>query len=229
MTKDGAQRNHKVIDKLARYKGDNLRALATVHLSEALLTSQNETTTDEHNHQWMDEKGWTLRAVYLQDKAGNIYSAVLNIANGKERKILYDINLIQKIDEKRGTAGGAVPSAVSGGARSTSHSSSEDRVTQTDAGSQELFSGSRGKNQQDFYSLEPDVEPDSGNATQVRSSILFDDSQSAPESYWWQIDYKGKRRGVEAADVAEAYRKVAKALGVDFKEAGGKGSACDYQ
>lgn len=119
----GAKNNHRVIDKLARNGGDNIRSLATVHLSEALLASQNETSTDEHSHQWMDENGWRYRTVYLQDMSGNIYIATLNIADGKNGRILYDINNIRKLDNsKREATGGVVPSAVSGGARSTSHS-----------------------------------------------------------------------------------------------------------
>lgn len=123
--------NHRVIDKLARNSGDNIRSLATVHLSEALLTSKNETSTDEHSHQWMDENGWRYRTVYLQDMSGNIFTATLNIANGRNGGILYDINNIRKVDNaKRETTGGVVPSAVSGGARSTSHSFSSDSSIQ---------------------------------------------------------------------------------------------------
>lgn len=126
-----AKNNHRVIDKLARNSGDNIRSLATVHLSEALLTSKNETSTDEHSHQWMDENGWRYRTVYLQDVSGNIFTATLNIANGRNGGILYDINNIRKVDNaKRETTGGVVPSAVSGGARSTSHSFSSDSSIQ---------------------------------------------------------------------------------------------------
>ncbi|MBQ7032913.1 MAG: hypothetical protein IJN25_04550 [Clostridia bacterium] len=106
--KDGTNNSHKVIDKLARYKGDNIRALATVHLSEALETSGNERSTNEHSHQWMDENGWIYRTAYFMDKKGAIYEATLNIADGKNRKILYDINKIKKIDD------GVVPSTTKG-------------------------------------------------------------------------------------------------------------------
>lgn len=112
--KDGAKNSHKVLDKLARYRGDNIRALATVHLPEALATSENETSTDEHSHQWMDEKGWIYRTAYLQDRAGNIYKATLNIANGRDRKILYDITNIRKIDTKKEATGGVVSSTDTG-------------------------------------------------------------------------------------------------------------------
>ncbi|MGN1122513.1 MAG: hypothetical protein ACI4RV_09110, partial [Eubacteriales bacterium] len=113
VTKDGATHNHKVIDKLARYKGNNIRALATVHLPETLTTSDYEKTIDENSHQWMDKDGWEYRKVYLQDKKGNIYEATLNIANSGSRKILYDINRITQIDTKKETSGGVVASVVS--------------------------------------------------------------------------------------------------------------------
>ena len=104
----------KVLGKLAQYRGDNIRALATVHLPEALATSENEASTDEHSHQWMDEKGWIYRTAYLQDRAGNIYKATLNIANGRDRKILYDITNIREIDTKKEATGGVVPSTNTG-------------------------------------------------------------------------------------------------------------------
>ena len=129
--KDGANNSHRVIDKLARYTGDNTRALAVVHISELLATSEHENTTDEHNHQWMDSKGWELRRTYIQDMAGNIYSATLNIARGNDRNILYDINNVRRID-KGSTAGGDVSSARRSGRDSlTSHNASSDgRIAQ---------------------------------------------------------------------------------------------------
>lgn len=131
--KDGANNSHRVIDKLARYKGDNTRALAVVHISELLGTSEHEKNTSEHNHQWMDSKGWELRRTYIQDMAGNIYSAILNIARGNDRNILYDINNVRRIDEGS-TAGGDVSSARQSGRDSlTSHNASSDtRVAQSD-------------------------------------------------------------------------------------------------
>ena len=139
--KDGAKNSHKVIDKLARSTGDNIRSLAVVHLDEALTTSRYENSTDEHNHQWMDENGWEHRKTYLQDRSGNIYEATLNIADGRDRKILYDINNIRLVDKAKSPdkhtaaeakageiTGGAVPSAVTGGARSTSRNFSENRI-----------------------------------------------------------------------------------------------------
>ena len=139
--KDGAKNSHKVIDKLARSTGDNIRSLAVVHLDEALTTSRYENSTDEHNHQWMDENGWEHRKTYLQDRSGNIYEATLNIADGRDRKILYDINNVRLVDKAKSPdkhtaaeakageiTGGAVPSAVTGGARSTSRNFFEKRI-----------------------------------------------------------------------------------------------------
>lgn len=122
--KDGANNSHRVIDKLARYKGDNTKVLAVVHISELLATSEHEKNTDEHNHQWMDSRGWEYRKTYVQDTAGNIYSATLNIARGNDRNILYDINNVRRIDEGS-IAGGVVSSARRSGRDSlTSHNAS---------------------------------------------------------------------------------------------------------
>ncbi len=78
------------------------------HLSEALETSGNETRSEEHSHQWMDENGWIYRTAYFMDKNGAIYEATLNIADGRRGKILYDINKIRRIDD------GDVPSTTKG-------------------------------------------------------------------------------------------------------------------
>ena len=136
--KDGAKSSHKVIDKLARYNGDNTRALATVHLAEALETSKEKYDNEndrrnENNHQWMDENGWKHRTTYLQDRSGNIYEATLNIADGRDRRILYDINNIRLIDKaKKRTADGAVPSTENGRG-SHINSSSKGMVPETSA------------------------------------------------------------------------------------------------
>jgi hypothetical protein len=139
--KDGANNSHRVIDKLARYTGDNTRALAVVHISELLATSEHENTTDEHNHQWMDSRGWEHRKTYIQDAAGNIYSATLNIARGNDRNILYDINNVRRIDEGS-IAGGAVSSTRRSGRDSlTSHNASLDgRIAQNDRNVKKKFS-----------------------------------------------------------------------------------------
>jgi len=128
--KDGAKNSHKVIDKLARYTGDNVKALATIHLSEMLRASGNESHTDEHNHQWLDENGWTYRTAYLQTRDGNIYEATLNIANGRDRDILYAISNVKQIDKS--VTGGVVPSTGTEGARTTSRNASDRRVPHPD-------------------------------------------------------------------------------------------------
>lgn len=125
--KDGGKNSHKVLEKLARYRGDNVAALATVHLSELLETSRYENTTDEHSHQWMDENGWEYRKAYMEDLDGNIYEATLNIANGRDRRILYAINNIRKIDRR--AAHGVVPSTDTGRGSHIKSNSSENMIT----------------------------------------------------------------------------------------------------
>lgn len=99
--KDGAKRPHKVLDKLAGYRGDSIRARAIVQMPEVLETSRYKESTDEHSHQWMDEHGWIIRTVYLQGKNGNIYEAALNIADDRDRRILYKINRVRQIDRAK--------------------------------------------------------------------------------------------------------------------------------
>ena len=125
VTKNGANNSHKVIDKLARYRGDNIRALTTVQLDEALATAKKEATTDEHTHQWLDENGWDIRITYLMDKHGNIYQATLNIADGRQGKVLYDINKITRVDH------GDVPSTVSGSGSHINIDSRRENISQT--------------------------------------------------------------------------------------------------
>ena len=97
--KDGAKNPHKVIDKLARYRnGDNTRSLLIVHIGELSEISKNDDFNAEHTHQWMDENGWEFRRAHIMDRRGKIYEATLNIAKGKERNILYDVNNIKEID-----------------------------------------------------------------------------------------------------------------------------------
>ena len=106
--KDGAKNSHRVLDKLAGFRGDQVRAQAIVHLSEVLQASRYENTTDEHSHQWMDENGWIFRKAYLQTKDGKIYEATLNIADGRDRKTLYEVNRVHQIDKKETSA--SIPS-----------------------------------------------------------------------------------------------------------------------
>lgn len=102
--KDGANNSHRVIDKLARTKG-NAQILSVVHIDELLQTSQLLNENKENNHQWLDERGWEHRTTYLQDIKGRIYEATLNIARAKDgRDILYNISNVKEVDA------GAVPS-----------------------------------------------------------------------------------------------------------------------
>ena len=137
--KDGAKNSHKVLDKLAGYRGDSVRAKAVVQLAEVLATSRYENTTDEHSHQWMDEGGWEIRKAYLQDTAGNIYEATLNIANGRDRRIMYEINRVHQIDKKRTSA--SIPEADNsqqpGGAQS---GDSAERIAENGLPVKEQFS-----------------------------------------------------------------------------------------
>lgn len=135
--KDGANRPHKVLDKLARYQGNNIRTLATVHLSEALETSKDAGYLNEHSHQWMDQNGWNYRKAYLQDRNGNIYEATLNIADGRDRRILYDINNIKKIDKAKAT-GGVVPSTKNGRGSLTNSDFENSIPENTEFGKREL-------------------------------------------------------------------------------------------
>ena len=88
----------------------------------------------------MDSKGWELRRTYIQDMAGNIYSATLNIARGNDRNILYDINNVRKID-KGSIADGVVPSTQNGrGSLITNNASSDGRIAQNDRNVKKKFS-----------------------------------------------------------------------------------------
>lgn len=123
VTKSGAKNSHRVIDDLARNQGNNIKNLAVVHIPELLVVSTYDKGNLDNNHQWLDQNGWTHRKAYICDKAGKIYEATLNIAEGRDRRILYDISLIKEIDRR--TAGGAVPSTVTGRGSPTSRSSSK--------------------------------------------------------------------------------------------------------
>ncbi len=106
--KDDTKNSHKVIDKLARNRG-NIQTLSTVHIDELLQTAKYESSNSEHSHQWLDENGWEYRKTYVQDKKGKIYEATLNIANAKNgRRILYSISNIKEVDA------GVVPSTRNG-------------------------------------------------------------------------------------------------------------------
>ena len=103
--KDGAKNSHKVIDKLSRKKDLNSR-LAVAHADELITVSKTiPNQSNEHNHQWLDENGWSHRIAIIMKRDGTLLSANLNVAHSKDgRDILYDINKITTIGH------GAVPS-----------------------------------------------------------------------------------------------------------------------
>lgn len=96
--KDGVDKNHKVIDKLARKKQDRDRHII-VHAKELVEVSKDiNASNSENSHQWLDKNGWDYRKVYIVNHRGDILEATLNIANTKDgRKVLYDINKIRPI------------------------------------------------------------------------------------------------------------------------------------
>ncbi len=123
VTKEGAENSHRVIDKLARTKG-NVNMLAVVHIDELLHTAAYYDNNAEHNHQWLDENGWEHRKTYLQTRNGDIYETTLNIAKSKDgRKILYALSNTKRVEA------GAVPSSVNGRGSHTSINS-DNRVSQ---------------------------------------------------------------------------------------------------
>lgn len=99
VTKDGANNSHKVIDKLARAKG-NINSLGIVHIDELMQTAMTYEENKEHSHQWLDENGWERRRAYMQDKNGSIYETTLNIAKTRDgRNILYALSQTKKVDD----------------------------------------------------------------------------------------------------------------------------------
>jgi len=97
--KDGATNSHKVIDKLARAKG-NTNSLGIVHIDELLQTAEKFALNQDNSHQWLDKNGWDIRKAYMQDRNGNIYETLLNISKSKDgRKILYALSNTKKVDD----------------------------------------------------------------------------------------------------------------------------------
>ena len=108
VTKDDAVNSHKVIDKLARTRG-NANSLGIVHIDELLQTATDLGSTYVNNHQWLDKNGWQYKKAYMQDINGRIYETTLNIAKTADgRNILYALSNTKQIDE------GVVPSTQNG-------------------------------------------------------------------------------------------------------------------
>ena len=123
--KDGAQNSHKVIDKLARTKG-NVNALSIVHIDELLQTAKSDGNNTNHTHQWMDEHGWTLKKAYVQTLDGKIYETTLNIAKSRDgRNILYALSNTKQVGV------GDVPSAQKGRGSHITTNLSVDSIAQT--------------------------------------------------------------------------------------------------
>lgn len=89
--KNGAS-DHKVLDKLWTTK-DNISKLAVIHIDEIVEVSEEENPyyTAEHNHQWLDARGWLHRSAYvINAQNGGIYRMALDIAKAEDgRTILY--------------------------------------------------------------------------------------------------------------------------------------------
>lgn len=91
-----------------------MQALVTAHFDELLEASRYNNSTDGHTHRWQDENGWECYRVYAQDIKGNIYDATINIANGKDRKIVYGISNVREIDINKESTVGNMPSTQNG-------------------------------------------------------------------------------------------------------------------
>ena len=114
--KHGSQNANRVIDKISRNRtNDGIKSKAIIHVDELAKTSGTvESKNTENSHAWLDQNGWEFRKVYLEDTKGVIYEATLNIANGRDKKILYDITKIKEVDR------GDVPSKAAQSKKTTS-------------------------------------------------------------------------------------------------------------
>ncbi len=89
VTKNGKS-NHKVLDELS-YSKDNISKLAVVHIDEIVSISEenNPYYTNEHNHQWLDERGWLHRNAYvINNKNGNVFNLTLDIAKTRDGRFI---------------------------------------------------------------------------------------------------------------------------------------------
>ena len=68
----------------------------------------------------------------MQDRSGNIYEATLNIANGRDRRIIYDISNIKRIGIKKEATDGDVSSTERIGRDSLINSSFENSISNND-------------------------------------------------------------------------------------------------
>lgn len=136
--KDGSNNSHKVIDKLARNRGwDNNRALAIVHIDELAKASEYREENDKQTHQWLDENGWENRTAYAMDMSGKIYTVNLDIAKGRDRNILYDVNKIKEVDHGEGNSLSEPQSKTSTSSKNVPHK--EDKSNRTLTKEQEEY------------------------------------------------------------------------------------------
>lgn len=130
VSKNGKQ--HRVLGELAFTTGDTRKA-TIVHIVDALKVSFWLGDETEHNHTWLDERGWEKRRAYVVED-GIMYSADLRIAKAKDgRNILYAVNLDRnkgiRVDEVT-TKGGSVKTGTP----------SEANVTRKDINDKRQFS-----------------------------------------------------------------------------------------
>ncbi|MCR5144823.1 MAG: hypothetical protein K6B67_05885 [Lachnospiraceae bacterium] len=96
--KDGAKNSHKVIDKIANYRGFKPKARMIAQIEDIAYNSFYTEENNEHTHQWMDENRWEFRDAYILDTDGTLYVARLNIGKGNNRNIIYEIWPIKEVD-----------------------------------------------------------------------------------------------------------------------------------
>jgi hypothetical protein len=169
VTKDDAVNSHKVIDKLARTRG-NANSLGIVHIDELLQTATDIGSTYVNNHQWLDKNGWQYKKAYMQDINGRIYETTLNIAKTADgRNILYALSNTKQIDE------GVVPSTQNGRGSHTIRLSVTDSIP-------ENSKNVNGK-------IDISANGDTSIPTTVKHEFTHAFKQSAPQAYQDFEDY----------------------------------------
>ena len=169
VTKDDAVNSHKVIDKLARTRG-NANSLGIVHIDELLQTATDLGSTYVNNHQWLDKNGWQYKKAYMQDINGRIYETTLNIAKTADgRNILYALSNTKQIDE------GVVPSTQNGRGSHTIRLSVTDSIP-------ENSKNVNGK-------IDISANGDTSIPTTVKHEFTHAFKQSAPQAYQDFEDY----------------------------------------
>ena len=169
VTKDDAVNSHKVIDKLARTRG-NANSLGIVHIGELLQTATDLGSTYVNNHQWLDKNGWQYKKAYMQDINGRIYETTLNIAKTADgRNILYALSNTKQIDE------GVVPSTQNGRGSHTIRLSVTDSIPEN----------SKNVNEK----IDISANGDTSIPTTVKHEFTHAFKQSAPQAYQDFEDY----------------------------------------